>query len=574
MQLKFIAAALLMAFGLAHGEPAKPAGDTGKSAARRTAQAHAASQAANEDALGRSVFQALIGEFALQRGDVKLGLEAWSDLAQRTRDPQALARATEIATLTQQYDLALELGKLWLAVEPDSAKAAQANASLLVMANRLDELAPQLTRLLEQEPGNIANNLLQLNRLLARMSDKAGVQKLVDRLALPYGQYPEAHFAMAQAAFNANDNLRALNETEKALLLRPDWENAALLRAQIESRQSMQSAIDSLTRFVGQHEHADEARLTLARLLIGEKNYNEARGHYEQLLKDKPDAPEVLYPAAMLALQQGDATSGRRHLERLLQTDFPDRATLHFFLGQLDEEQKQPEAALEHYRQVGHGEQFVVARTRAAQILMQQGKPEEARELLRSPGSKPAERAQLQMTEAQMLREAGHLEEAAAVLENALARQPDNPDLLYESALLAERRGKPELLETRLKHLIALKPEHAHALNALGYSYADRNIRLDEAEKLIAKALVLAPEDPFILDSMGWVRFRQGKLPEALKTLEYAYGLKADPEIAAHLGEVLWALGRKDDARRLLKEAASKNPDNEVLSGTIKKFLP
>ena len=283
----------------------------------------------------------------------------------------------------------------------------------------------------------------------------------------------------------------------------------------------------------------------------------------------------MIYPVAMLALQQGDTKTGRTQLERLLTTDFADKSTVHFFLGQLDQEQKQLTSALDHFRQVTAGEQFVPARSRAAQILMQQGKTEEARQLLRDTrGNTPSERTQLILAESQLLREAGRHNDAYIVLESALTKQPDNPEILYETALTAERIGKPDLLETHLKRLLELKPDHAHALNALGYSLADRNQRLDEAHDLITRALNLNPDDAFIMDSMGWVLYRQGKLDEALQTLERAYSLKADPEIAAHLGEVLWQLGRRDEARRILRDAAKKHPENEVLAGTLKKFLP
>jgi tetratricopeptide (TPR) repeat protein len=421
---------------------------------------------------------------------------------------------------------------------------------MLIMANRIDELAPQLGTVLEQDKPNIGNNLLQLNRLLARHSDKKAVQNLVDRVAAPYDALPEAHLAMAQAAANAGDNLRALSETEKALLLRPDWEAAALARAQLQAKQSNLTAIDSLSDFVERNPTAREARLTLARLLISEKQYNESRKHFERLIKENPDNPEVIYPVAMLALQQGDTVTGRTQLEKLLTTDYPDKSTIHFFLGQLDQEQKKPEAALEQYRQVTSGEQYVPARARAAQILLQQGKPEEAREFLHSSrSSTPSEQTQLILAEAQLLREAGKLNDSFIVLEMALTSQPDNPELLYETALTAERIGKPEILETHLKHLLKLMPDHAHALNALGYSLAERNINLPEARVLIKKALSLLPEDPFIMDSMGWVLYRQGELAQALKTLEKAYSIKADPEIVAHIAEVLTAMERKDDAR-------------------------
>ena len=570
MQLKLLAATLSLALGLSQAGSALAAGD---SAPRATSRKPVA--ASSEDLIGRTVFQALVGEFALLRGDPKFGSDAWTDLAVRTRDPKVIARATEVAVVARQYERALELVRLWLEVEPTSAQARQTQSSLLVLTNRLDELAPELASLLEQDKPNLASNLLHLNRMLARLNDKNAVQRLVDRLATPYGTLPEAHFAMAQAASNVGDNQRALDETEAALRLRPDWETAALARAQLQSRQSNKVAIDGLLDFVGRVPNARDARLTLARLLIAERRYDESRKQFDRLLKDNPDSPEVIYPIAMLALQQGDYQTGRNQLEHLLKTDFADKSTVHFFLGQLDQEQKKLDAALVHFRQVTTGEQFVAARSRAAQILMQQGKTDEARELLRATqGGSTAERVQLILAESQLLRDAKRYADAYIVLDAGLSTQPDNAELLYEAALTAERMGKPELLETHLKRLLAQNPEHAHALNALGYSWADRNVNLSEAYDMIAKASALMPEDPFIMDSLGWVQFRQGKAEQALQTLQTAYRIKADPEIAAHLAEVLWSLNRKAEARRLLKEAASQNPDNDVLADAIKKLQP
>ncbi|HEX6733446.1 MAG TPA: tetratricopeptide repeat protein [Azonexus sp.] len=571
MHAKFPVTALALALGLALAGPSLGAPPSAGAAARRAAVV----EPQEENLLARVVFQSLLGEFALQRGDTRVGVEAWSDLARRTRDPKVLARAVEVAGFARQYERALELSRLWLEVEPESTRARQAHSSLLVLSNRLDELAPQLALLLERDPTNIANNLLHLNRMLGRHEDKKAVQRLIDQLAAPYDSLPEAHFAMAQAAANASDEVRARTELEKALLLRPDWEAAALARAQLQARHSGASAIDGLNDFVERNPAAGEARLTLARLLIGERRYDEARRHFDRLLKDNPENPEIIYPIAMLALQQGDTQTGRQQLEKLLKTDFADKSTVHFFLGQLDQEQKKPDAALAHYQQVTAGNQYIAARARSAQILLQQGKPEEARQLLHNTrGGSAEERTQLTLAEAQLLRDAGRHAEAYEVLAEALASQPDNPEMLYDAALTAERSGRPDLLETHLKHLLSLRPDHAHALNALGYSWADRNLRLAEAHELISRAVTLQPDDPFIADSLGWVQFRLGRFEEARATLERAYRTKADPEIAAHLGEVLWHLGRRDEARQLLTEAARQHPDSEILAGAIKKLLP
>ncbi len=572
MSNKLILAALVLSLAgqaLAAGETAA------KAPAKSPAKKQSTVPIADEDLLARTVFQSLVGDLALQRGETELGVSAWADLARRTRDPEVIARAAEVAAATRQYDLALELTALWLQVEPESTKARQTESTLLLLANRLDDLAPQIASLLEQDKANVAGSLMHLNRMLGRHSDKKAVQRLIDRVATPYGDLPEAHFAMGLAAVSANDLMRAQGEFQKALQQRPDWESAELAYAQLLARTSPSSAIESLNEFLARKPDARDARLTLARLLISERKYDAARAQFDILLKDSPDNPDLVYPVAMLALQQGDAAGARSQLEKLLKLDFPDKSAVHFFLGQLDEEEKKPDLALDHYRQVTAGDQYIAARGRAAQILLRQGKLEEAREQLRTTrGGTPAEKIQLILVEAQLLREAGRGEESYALLEAALAKQPDNPELLYETALAAERQGKPQVLEKHLGHLIKLKPDHAHALNAFGYSLAERNVRLAEAHKLLTQALALAPQDPFIMDSMGWVLFRQGKLAEALKTLETAYGIKADPEIAAHLGEVLWTMGRKDDALRLMNEAAKKNPDSEVLAGARKKFQP
>lgn len=528
-----------------------------------------------EDLVGRRVYQALLGEFALQRGDFELAASAWGDLALRSRDPKALERAIEVLTFARQYDMAIQLSDIWLKEEPDSTKARQVRSSLMMQSNRLDELAPQISALLAQDVAALPANLMHLNRLLARHTDKNAVQKLVDRVAAPYAELPEAHFAMSQAASSAGDDLRALGEVEKALLLRADWEPAAIIRAQLQARHGSATAIDSLNDFVRRNPTARDARLMLARLLITAKEYKASRSHFDLLIKETPNNPEVIYPLAMLSLQEGDAARGREQLERLLETDFPDKNAVHFFIGQIDEEMLQVEAALAQYLQVISGEQYIPARTRAALILQKQGKLEEARTTISTTrSSSAAERTQLLLAESQLLRESGRHDEAYALLEKALQKQTNNTELLYEAALLAERQGKPEILEKHLKRLLEISPDHAHALNALGYSLAERNIRLDEAEKLIARALLAAPEDAFIMDSQGWVYFRQGRLPEALVTLERAYGLKKDGEIAAHLGEVLWALKRQDEARRILLDAAKASPGNEALLAVIKKLLP
>jgi Flp pilus assembly protein TadD len=245
------------------------------------------------------------------------------------------------------------------------------------------------------------------------------------------------------------------------------------------------------------------------------------------------------------------------------------------YLGQLAEERKQFDEALRWYAEVAPGEQYLAAQLRIAQLLSKQGKLDAGRrhlQELRAAGR--ADRIPLLLAESQLLRDAGKAKEAYELLAENLAAQPEQPELLYESALLAEKIGRHDVLEANLRKLIGVKPDHAHAYNALGYSFADRNQRLAEAEQLIVKALQLSPEDPFIIDSMGWVLFRKGDNAGALTHLQRAYSIRPDPEIAAHLGEVLWALGRRDEARKTWQDAAKAHPGNEVLAEVMKRLAP
>jgi len=222
---------------------------------------------------------------------------------------------------------------------------------------------------------------------------------------------------------------------------------------------------------------------------------------------------------------------------------------------------------------VGEGEQYVQAQIRYAQVLARQGKLDDARAHLQQAAAKSSpQRIQLVLAEAQLLRDANQPKAAFDLVGQALDRVPNNPDLLYDYAMLAEKIERVDVLESSLRKLIEIRPEHAHAYNALGYSLADRNQRLPEARELIEKALKLAPDDSFIIDSMGWVLYRQGKLKDSLGYLRRAYAGRPDPEIAAHLGEVLWALGERSEAERVWGDAARDSPDNETLANTIKRL--
>lgn len=549
--------------------------DESSGPARAQAQAPRIENLPKQELTPQILYQLLMAEIAGQRGNMTLSTRAYTDLARSTRDPRIARRAAEIAVFARQNDAALEAARLWAELDPESAQARQMLAGVLVGSDRLDEAQEHVARLLEREGDGLPGALLRLNRLFARQADKAQVQRIVNALTEPYLKRAEAHYARGEAALNATDNATAVAEAEQALALRPNWEQAVLMKAQGQRAISPEKSTETLRAFLSKNPKSREVRLQYARALVNDKQYSEARDEFQKLLKDFPGNPDVVYAVGVLSMQLSDYDSAEANFRRLLEMDYREPNLARLYLGQIAEERKRHEEALDWFSSIEVGEQYVSAQTRIAHILAQQGKIDEARRSLQAAANTSSrDRVQFLLAEAQILRDAGQAKEAFDLLDKSLASQPDQPDLLYEAALLAERLDRIDVMEAKLRKLIQLKPDHAHAYNALGYSFADRGERLDEAHALIAKALEMAPDDPFILDSMGWVLYRKGDLQAALTKLQRAYGIRADPEIAAHLGEVLWSLGKRDDAQTLWREAARANPQNEVLANAIKKFAP
>lgn len=517
--------------------------------------------------------QFLVAEIAGQRGQMALAVGTYLDLARTTRDPRVAKRAAEVALFGRRYDAALEAARIWTETDPDSQPARQMLAGLLAASGRNDELSVQIGKMLSTAGSDIGPALLRLNRVFARSTDKAAVHKLIDQVTAPYLGIAEAHFSRAIAAFEAQDMVAARQEIDRALALRPDWEQAALVRAQLAPHDPQ--TIEDLGRFVAANPKANDARLAYARALVGAKRYEDARNQFSSLLADNPNNADIVYAVAVLSLQLNDRDLAETNLKRLVELGYAEADSARLYLGQIAEDRKAWDEAIQWYGQVGAGEQHVAAQLRLANVLAQTGRLEEARTRLHeAQAADPHERAQLVIGEAQLLRGANRHGDAYDVLEAALTSDPEQPDLLYEAALAAEKTGHPDVLERNLRRLIQLKPDNAHAYNALGYSLADRGERLDEAQQLIDKALELSPEDPFILDSKGWVLYRKGDTAGALDVLKRALAIRADPEIAAHVGEVLWTLGRRDEAQKAWDDAAKASPGNEALATTIKRFKP
>src|SRR6267378_951103 len=471
------------------------------------------------------LYKFLLAEIAGQRGSYQVAAQAYLEMAKSTRDPRIARRATELALDGRQTEMALEAAKIWLAAEKGSTAARQTLVALFVTTNNLQAARPLLEEILASESTNVGPSLMQLHALVAKHPDKNAVLTLVSDLVKPYRQLPEAHFAVAQAALAANKYDAALAEIREALRIRPDWEVAALFQAQALTSESRAKSLDYMKGFLAANPNAQEVRLNYARQLIGEKKYPEARAQFQRLLDDNPKNPDIAVTVALLSVQINDLDAAETQLKRVLELNYKD-----------------PDSVRAHL-----------------QTLQVQNE---------------AQRVQIVQAEAQLMREAKAYKESFDILKAALDANADNPDLLYDIALAAEKLDRLDVVETSLRRLIALKPDHAQAYNALGYTLADRTDRLTEARDYIEKALKLSPEDPFILDSMGWVEYRLGNHAEGLQYLQRAFDQRPDPEIAAHLGEVLWVKGKKGEAEKVWRDSLRDNPGNEELQKVIKKFLP
>ncbi|MDB5923285.1 MAG: hypothetical protein JWN13_2221 [Betaproteobacteria bacterium] len=521
------------------------------------------------------MFKLMLAEVALQRGQPQLAVPAYLDLARETRDPRIAQRATEAAWNARLTEPALEAAGIWLQADPGNARARQVLAALLVNQKQLDAARTHFEQWLAADRENVGQSFLQLSALLGRNTDRKAVLDLMRTLAKPYQKVPEARLAVAQAAWNAGDEALALEESTAALKLQPDWETAALFHTQALQRRSSDDALAFLGAFLKSHPQAKDARLNYARLLVAAKRYPEARKQFEALVEQFPENGDVTMAVALLAIQANDFEGAETQLKRALESGYGEPDLARLYLGQITEEGKRYDEALKWYASVEPGEQYINAQARYAGVLAKQGRLAEAREHLQKVQTETAQqRVQLTQAEAQLLRDANAYQEAFELLGEALKKMPDTPDLLYDRAMAAEKVNRVDVLEESLKKLIALKPDYAHAYNALGYTLADRNERLPEAHDLIEKALKLSPDDAFIMDSMGWVLYRMGRNHEALDYLQRAYGLRPDGEIAAHLGEVLWADGQQEQARKLWTDALKQNAQNEALQNVIKRYAP
>ena len=526
------------------------------------------------------LYKLMKAELEFQQGSWQGPYLTMLALARQTRDPRLARRAADIALSARQAGEATAAVSLWRELAPASDEAAQYHLGLAMLSDDRGEVERVFEkRLREASPAERGVLMFQLQQYLSRLSDKAAGQALLGKLLAPYADTFEARVLLAQVALALDQRDAAQRHAQAALAIKPDSEIAILTLAQLTADPAAVDAL--LLGFLAANPKAREVRSAHARLLVSQKRYQPAIKQFEAILTGQPNHGGTLYALGVLSTQVQDNAGAERYFKRYL--DAPDQdgeqqrdpGKVMLMLSQLAEERSDLAGAQQWLAKIGEDDvaNYFPAQIRRGQLIAGQGDVRGARALLASLKSDdPLRQAQVVVAEAGIVRAAGDNEGAYALLADGARRFPANPDLLYDFALMAEKTGRVDVMETTLRSVMAQAPDNHHAYNALGYSLAERNVRLPEALELIDKALKMAPDDPFIMDSMGWVQYRLGNLDAAESNLRRAYALRGDVDIAVHLGEVLWQKGKKADAQKLWREARAKDPKNDTLRSTLARL--
>ena len=528
------------------------------------------------DAHSAQVYQVLLGEIAGQRGKIPESVENYLLAAQSSTDPRVAQRAMQIALYARDDSSAQQAAERWLTLEPDNLEPRQALSMLYLRSGRIDDSVTQFDHLITNTAKGSADQLyVQIAMLLSRETDKAAALKVMQGLVARHEREPYAQLSLSQLAALAQDLELAERAALRALELKPNWNDALVLRARIQAeRGDIKAALAGMRKALALHPKDNELRISYARLLVQDKRFNEARDQFQRVARSAPNDADVQYALGLLALDANQPADATGYFKRLLKLGkHEDEAR--YYLGRIAEDKRLYPEALNWYGKVEQGEHQLEAELRIAALMAKRGDLDAARDRLHAMQEQnPTLASRIILVEGELLVNAQRLDDAMTLYDQALQNEPENNELLYARALLAEKLGMIDILERDLRDILKREPNNALALNALGYTFADRSLRLDEALELIKRALTQMPNDPAILDSMGWVQFRLGHHSEALKYLRQAYELNDDAEISAHLIEVLWATGDKAAARKLGQQAIKADPDNKALKGVLQRIAP
>jgi tetratricopeptide (TPR) repeat protein len=523
----------------------------------------------------------LQAELMMRQGEGGRASDMFLELARRTRDARLGKRAVEAALSVQDLARAQTAAQVWAQLAPNETSVRSLLDSLQLQTGDPLKNEALLTRRLNEArtAGKLDEGYNQLRMALIRAADKKQALAVLDRLSAQDLSNATARLTRAELAFLTDDFDRALVETQEARKIEPNNERAVMTQVQILTRDPKRSkeSIAVLEEYLRLQPASQTARFALARQYMAHNQPGAAREQYEKIEQTSPEDPAVLLALAQSAYQSKSRAQAKGFLERFIALPAEkarDKGTAYLFLSDLHEEDKRLDLALQAAIDVpNESEQYFLAQNRRVAVLSKLKRSDEALRVLEAIAFKgDAERLKLVQTRAIVQRDAGRHADAFATLMAGFQDAQDQPDLLYDLGMAAEKLKKFDIMEASLRKLIQLRPDSAHAYNALGYSLAEHKLKLDEAQQLIQKALQLSPNDAHIVDSLGWVYYRKGNTTLALQELRRAYQSSSEADIGAHLGEVLWVSGQRAEARKLWREVKQKDPTNETLLETLKRL--
>ncbi|HAJ93041.1 MAG TPA: hypothetical protein DCO71_10585 [Gammaproteobacteria bacterium] len=539
-------------------------------AAGTTGQALLPEQTLTDDLM----FDILLAEIAGQRGAMDTSVPHYLQAAENARDPRVAERAVQIASYAKQYDIAERAARRWVELAPDDMEAHKA---LTVLALHLGDTAEAITQLdyLISNSDDPEEGYRLAAALLARDANKDEAVAAMEKLVAHHPENPHAWLALSRMAVNAERLEEGLDAVNKALELSPQLPAAVILKAQILVRLDRKAeATRVLDAAVSAHPENTMLHFAYGRMLLDGDDLDGARKQFGKVVELEPDNAEGLYSLALLELETKQYKAGEKHLQQLLQLR-PDEQNAYYYLGYSALEQGDDAAALQWYRKVEEGDYWSQSQLRIAEILLRQGKVDAMQNhmlLLRQKN--PDQSVTFFLIEGQVFTDAGMHEAAFNLYGAALETSPDNEELLYAHSLAAEKLGKLDIAERDMRRILKNDPENTRTLNALGYTLADRTTRYEEALVYIKKAYEQEPNDPAIIDSLGWVHYRLGNLDEARSLLQRAWDITGNSEIGAHLGEVMWAQGDREGARRIWEVSLKAEPENPMLLKVIDRYNP
>ncbi len=514
------------------------------------------------------IYEVLAAEVAGKLGNLPGAAEHYVRASELTDDEIVAERAARIALFARDFDAALKAINRWSEINPDSLEAHQLAGLLYVRKKEPEKAIAHFVPFIDNQPEKHSEAFARIVQLLKGDEVTPEALQVMAGLRDRYKDEAIAHRSYAELAFGAEKYSDALKALDTALKLNPGDRDARVLKNRVLLETGkVDAALADMKKLVAENPDDVQLQLSHARMLVLAEHYEQALKTFVAVLKKRPNDPNIIYSTALLEIELKHYAQAEKYLKRLLSMA-THRNEANYYLGEIAQERKQFDQAIGWYNKVQAGEYYLEAQIRIAEMLAKLGQLDQARghlSRLRKQQSSDALKARLYLAEGHLLQEEGKYQEAMALFDEALAKHPGNVELLYGRAMVGEKMGQLDILERDLNAILEKEPDNAATLNALGYTLADKTDRLQEAQALIEKALALKPDDPAILDSMGWVKYKLGDLQTALQYLRKAWAKLPDPEVAGHLVLVLWELGQQQQARETLQKALNEAPDDNRL---------